>query len=58
MAQVDNVPIKNTKDEEGNQFYPATKTDAVFDDDGNSVEYRLTHIITDTEWAAIQARLS
>lgn len=58
MAQVNTIPIKNTIDEEGDQFYPATKTDAVFDDDGNSVEYRLTHIITDTDWAAIQARLT
>ena len=49
------IPMKDLQDEDG-LFYPNTKTDAVYDNNGNSLEDRLEYIISDADWTAIQAR--
>ena len=55
MANV-NIPIKQLFDKENNNeyFYPITKTEAVKDDNGYTVEQRLTSIITAAQWAQLQ----
>ena len=58
MANVNDIPIKDLKDANGDLFYPITKTDAVFDDNGNSIETRLTLIITPEQWTQLQQIVS
>lgn len=48
------VPILQLEDEDNGDFYPVTSTEAVFDPDGNSIETRLTDIITPAQWAQLQ----
>ena len=52
MANV-NIPIKDRHDENNDLFYPNTKTDAVYDNDGNSLETRLADIISESQWEEI-----